>query len=136
MSRIIGLDFGIKKCGVAATDNLQLIVTPLDTIETKNIYLFFEKYMKEEDVQKLVVGLPKHKDGNFTYLKKDIDIFVSNIQKKYPDLEIDFEDEGFTSMEAKEIILRSGIRKSKRRDKTLVDRISAVLILQRYLGHY
>ena len=136
MSRIIGLDFGKKKCGVAATDSLQLIVSPVGTIETKDIYRFFDEYMEHEDVEKVVIGLPKHKDGNFTYLKEDIDLFVNKMQKKYPDLKFDFEDEGFTSQEAKRIIFESGIRKSKRKDKTLVDKISAVLILQRYLGHF
>lgn len=136
MSRIVGLDFGTKKCGLAATDMLQIIVNPIGTIKTEEIHAFFKNYFKEEEVEKLVVGLPKHKDGTDTYLKKNIDIFVAKIKEDYPLLEIDFEDERMTSIEAKEIILKSGIKKSKRRDKTLVDKISAVLILQRYLGHF
>jgi len=136
MSRIVGLDFGTKKCGLAATDILQIIVNPIGTVKTEEIFTFFNDYLKKEEVEKLVVGLPKHKDGSDTYLKKNIDIFVAKIRKDYPLLEIDFEDERMTSVQAKEIILRSGIKKSKRRDKTLVDKISAVLILQRYLGHF
>lgn len=136
MGRIVGLDFGTKRCGLAATDILQIIVNPIRTIETKDIFEFFKNYLEEEEVDKLVIGLPKHKDGSDTYLKKNIDIFVSKMVKDYPQLEIDFEDESMTSVLAKEIILKSGIRKSKRRDKTLVDKVSAVLILQRYLGHF
>jgi putative Holliday junction resolvase len=136
MGRILGLDFGVKRCGLASTDILQIIVNPIQTVETKDIFIFFKKYLEEEDVDKLVIGLPTHKDGSDTYLKKNIDIFVSKIEKDYPFLEIDFEDESMTSVLAKEIILKSGIRKSKRRDKSLVDKVSAVLILQRYLGHF
>lgn len=136
MGRIVGLDFGTKKCGIAATDNLRIIVSAVGTINTAEIFNFFEKYLSEEEVDKLVVGHPKHRDGTDTYLIKNINIFVEEIKRKYPALEIDFEDERMTSVQAKEIILKSGIRKSKRRDKTLVDKVSAVLILQRYLGHF
>ena len=136
MGRIVGLDFGTKKCGLAATDTLQIIVSAIGTVETKEIFTFFKKYFSEEVVDKLVIGHPKHKDGSDTFLKKNIDIFADKIKKDYPSLEIDFEDERMTSVQAKEIILKSGIRKSKRRDKTLIDKVSAVLILQRYLGHF
>lgn len=136
MARIIGLDYGSKKCGIAATDILQIIVNSVGTVDTKEIFNFFKTYMANEDVEKIVIGHPKHKDGTDTYLKKDIDIFAAKISETYPLLEIDFEDERMTSVQAKEIILKSGIKKSKRRDKTLVDKVSAVLILQRYLGHF
>jgi putative Holliday junction resolvase len=136
MDRIIGLDFGAKKCGIAATDGLQIIVNAVGTIETTKLYAFFKNYMNEEDVEKLVIGLPKHKDGSDTYLKKNIDTFVAQMEKDYPQLVIDFVDERMTSVQARDIILKSGIKKTKRRDKTLVDKVSAVLILQRYLGHF
>ena len=135
MARIMGLDYGIKRCGIAATDTLQISVNPIGTVETKTLLDFFKEYLGKEDVEKLVIGLPTHKDGSFTYLKENIDTFVAKISKEYPDLSIDFEDETLTSVTAKEIILQSGVKKSKRRDKSLVDKISAVLILQRYLGH-
>jgi len=136
MGRILGLDYGAKKCGIAATDILQLIVNGVGTVETRDLFSFLKNYMENEDVDKLVIGHPKHKDGTDTYLKKNIDTFVAKIAKAYPLLKIDFEDERMTSVEAKEIIFRSGIKKSKRRDKSLVDKVSAVLILQRYLGHF
>ncbi len=136
MGRIMGLDYGVKKCGLASTDILQLIVSAIGTVETKEIYSFFKNYMENEDVEKIVIGLPKHRDGTDTYLKQNIDTFVAKMEKEYPKLVIDFENERMTSVQAKEIILKSGIKKSKRRDKTLVDKVSAVLILQRYLGHF
>ncbi len=135
MARIVGVDYGTKKCGVSATDSMQIIVTAIDTFPTTELFQFFQKYMKEEDVEKVVFGKPAHKDGTSTYLQEHIDIFVVKLSKEFPDLDIDFQDERMTSVEAKSIILQSGIRKSKRRDKNLVDKISAVLILQKYLGH-
>ncbi len=130
------MDYGGKRCGLAATDVLQIIVNSIGTVETKEIFTFFKEYMENEVVEKIVIGHPKHKDGTDTYLKQDIDIFAEKLQKIYPQLEVDFEDERMTSVQAKEIILKSGIKKSKRRDRTLVDKVSAVLILQRYLGHF
>jgi len=135
MARIVGIDYGTKKTGISATDNLQIIVSAIDTVPTGELLTFLQKYMTEEEVEKIVFGKPTHKDGNPTYLQDHIDAFVSKLSNLYPDLPIDYQDERMTSIEAKSIILQSGIRKSKRKDKTLVDKISAVLILQKYLRH-
>ncbi len=135
MARILGIDYGIKRCGVATTDPLQIIVTALTTVETLDIFTFLEKYLKEERVEKLVIGLPVHKDGNFTTLKKNIDIFAASFGTKWPEIEIDFADEQFSSVHAKQIIMDGGAKKKTRQDKALVDRVSAVIILQRYLKH-
>lgn len=135
MSRILGIDFGIKKCGVSATDSMQIIVSALGTYPTADLLTFLKKYIAEEPVEKVVFGKPTHKDGASTYLQEHIDIFVAKFETLFPTISIDYQDERMTSVEARSIILRSGIKKSKRRDKTLVDKISAVLILQKYLGH-
>jgi len=135
MARILGIDYGIKKCGVSTTDTLQIIVTALGTYATSDLYDFLKIYIEEEEVEKIVFGKPTHKDGTSTYLQEHIDQFIQRVKKLAPSVEIDLQDERMTSIEAKSIILQSGIRKSKRRDKTLVDKISAVLILQKYLGH-
>ena len=135
MARIVCLDYGIKRCGLATTDPLQIIVTGLDTVETKDIYIYFKRYLTAEIVEKLVIGLPVHQDGNFTYLKSDIDKFVVEFSEKWPNIKIDYADEQFSSVHAKQIILDSGANKKKRQDKALVDKISAVIILQRYLKH-
>jgi putative Holliday junction resolvase len=135
MARILCIDFGLKRCGIAVTDPYQIIVTGLDTVETPKLMSFLEQYLVAEKVEKVVVGLPIHKDGNFTYIKSDIDLLVSKIKGKFPDLPIDFGDEQFSSAHAKQIIIDSGVKKEKRKDKALVDKISAVIILQRYLKH-
>ena len=135
MARILGLDYGQKRCGLAVTDPLQIIVSGLDSVETKDLFAYFDKYLAIEKVEKIVIGLPKHKDGNETYLKKDIDDFKVKFSLKWPDIVIDFEDEQFTSVMAKQMILDRGIKKQKRQDKGLIDKVSAVIILQKYLKH-
>lgn len=133
MARIVCLDYGIKRCGIAATDPMQIIVSGVDTIETSNVMTFFELYFKTESVEKLVVGLPVHKDGNFTYLKEHIDQFVDSFKKKFPEVGIDFADEQFSSVDAKKMIFDQGIKKQKRQNKALIDQVSAIIILQKYL---
>jgi len=135
MARILCVDYGSKRCGLAATDPLQIIVSGLDTVQSDHLMIFLENYIKTESVEKLVIGLPVHKDGNFTYLKSDIDRFALEFSKKWPEINIDFADEQFSSSMAKQIIFESGANRKKRQDKALVDKISAVVILQRYLKH-
>ena len=135
MARIIGVDYGLKRTGLSATDTYQIIVSALDTVETSKLMDYLETYIRQEAVEKIVIGLPVHSDGNFTNLNGDIDGFVSLIKTKFPDIEVDFADEQFSSVHAKQIILDSGIKKKKRQDKSLIDKISAVVILQRYLKH-
>ncbi len=135
MGRVLGVDFGTKKCGVSATDSLQIIVSPLGTYPTVDLLPFLKEYIENEPVEKIVFGKPTHKDGASTYLQDHIDIFVAQLAALFPAIAIDYQDERMTSVQAKNIILQSGVKKSKRRDKNLVDKISAVLILQKYLGH-
>ena len=135
MARILAIDYGKKRTGIAVTDPLQIIVNGLDTVETKELIDYLQTYMKSEDVEKVVFGLPTHADGNYTYLKEDIDKTSEKIKELFPNLSVHFQDEYLTSVEAKKAILLSGAKKKKRRDKQLVDKVSAVLILQRFLGH-
>ena len=133
--RILAVDYGSKKCGIAATDPLQIIVTPLGTIPTAELRAYLKKYMESESVVKIVLGDPS---AHLSFQHKNIESLTELkiwIQKHYPKIDIDHQDESFTSIEAKEIILLSGAKKKKRRDKNLVDTVSAVLILQKYLGH-
>ena len=131
----MGIDYGMKRTGISVTDPLQLIVTGLDTVETPELPTFIEQYFKQEEVEKVVFGLPTHADGNPTHLTPVIQKFAKQLQNLFPAVEIDFQDEAYTSKKAKEILLHSGVSKKKRRDKSKVDRISAVLILQAYLHH-
>lgn len=135
MARILGLDYGTKRTGIAATDPLQIIVNPVTVVETSKLFDFLENYLSTEDVSKIVIGKGTHADESEYYFEKEIQEMISIISGKYPKIEIDRQDESFTSSQSREIIMRSGIKKKKRRDKSLVDRISAVLILQRYLKH-
>jgi putative Holliday junction resolvase len=135
MARILAIDYGLKRCGIAVTDPLQIIVSGLDTVETPSLLSFLGNYIGRESVEKIVIGLPVHKDGNFTSIKGDIDKFVTVCRTKWPDIPVVFADEQFSSVLAKKIILDSGAKKKKRQDKALVDKVSAVVILQKYLGH-
>lgn len=135
MARILAIDYGAKRCGLAVTDPFQIIVSGLDTVSTDVLPGYLEKYLSENQVEKLVIGLPVHKDGNFTYLKHRIDGFIKVFSARWPLIPVDFADESFSSVHAREAILMSGAKKSKRQDKSLLDKISAVIILQRYLKH-
>ncbi len=137
MSRILAIDYGMKRCGLAVTDPLQLSINPLPTTSNKELLNYVLTYLQNEEVSTIAIGDPKHKDGNPTYLKKYIDKFVKLLEEQHKkELCICFVDESYSSSEAKELILEMGIKKSKRRDKSLVDQVSAMLILKRYLNLY
>lgn len=135
MARILGIDYGTKRTGIAATDPLQIIVNAVDTVATNELWAFLQDYLEREEVEKIVIGEPLTLDGKPAKITPLIVGFKRKIAKAYPHLEIASHDERFSSVAAKQIILQSGIKKKKRRDKSLVDKISAVLILQDYLGH-
>lgn len=125
----------MKRCGLAATDPLQIIVNPLTTVNTTDLMAFLKDYIAQEKVDKLVIGLSVHKDGQETYIMQEVREFENNCRLLWPELPIDYQDESFSSAHAREIIMTSGIGKKKRQDKKLLDKISAVIILQRYLKH-
>jgi len=131
----MSIDYGIKKCGVAVTDPLQIIVSPLKTAKTSSLLSFLKIYFQEESVEKIVLGIPTHKDGNPTYLVPKIHKFAEELQQQFPDLLIDYQNENYSSSQAMEIIMNSGLSKKQRQDKSRLDKISAVIILQRYLKH-
>lgn len=135
MARIISVDYGVKRCGLAATDPLQIIVNPLTTVATTDLLNYLTAYLYNEKVEKIVFGRSVHKDGTDNYIMTAVNDFVRNIQNKWPEIEVDFQDESFTSSQALDILIQSGIPKKKRQDKSLIDKMSAVLILQRYLKH-
>jgi len=133
MARIMGIDYGTKKIGIATTDPLQIICSPLTTVPTSEIFNFLAKYIAEEEVEGIVVGEPLNLDGTPAQIAHFVVGFVRKLKKLYPDLTIATQDERHTSVDAKKIILQSGARKKKRRDKTLIDKVSASLILQAYM---
>ena len=133
MSRILAIDYGLKRTGIAVTDPLQIIVSPLTTILTKELFDYLKEYLSSEKVELVVMGDPKHADGNPTHVSEKVHKFAQFLNKEFPNLSIEFEDESFTSVEAMQTILMSGIKKKKRREKGILDKVSAAIILERYL---
>lgn len=132
----MAIDYGTKRTGIAVTDPLQLIATGLETVATAELFEFLENYFANEEVETIVVGEPLHPDGTPAQIAHLVVGFVRKLKKLYPNLNIVMHDERFTSVEAKKIILQSGVSKKKRRNKALVDKISAVLILQEYMEEH
>ncbi len=135
MARIMGIDYGTKRVGLSVTDPLKIIVNPLDTVPEKELLGFLESYFQQEEVECVVVGEPFHMDGTPSQITPQIEKFIADFKNKFPKIAVERQDERFTSEEAKRIIRQSGARKKQRRDKSLVDKISAVLILQDFLHH-
>lgn len=133
MARILAIDYGLKRVGLAVTDPLQIISTALDTIPTEKVLDYLKKYCSEEEVEHFVVGEPTHADGKPTYLTPIIHTFIGELNKIFPNIPVSTWDERYTSVEAKRAILASGYKKKQRQDKALVDRISATIILMEYM---
>lgn len=135
MGRILAIDYGIKKTGIAITDELQMIASGLTTIPTKDIFVFLIEYIKKEDVELIIVGEPKTMNNKPSESEKYIAPFVEKLKQIFTKMEIIRVDERFTSKIAFQTMIHSGLKKNQRRNKALVDEISATLILQSYL-HY
>ncbi len=133
MGRILALDFGLKRTGIAVTDPLKIIAGGLTTVPTAEVMAFLEKYCSEEEVECFVLGLPLHPDGNPAQIAGQADLFAEQLRKKFPEHPVFRQDERYTSNDAKRIILQSGAKKQKRRDKALVDKVAAALILEQYM---
>ncbi len=133
MSRILGLDYGSKRIGVAQSDPLRIFATGITTVYTNEIWRFFEEYFTNETVEEVVVGYPRKMNNQPSENAKPTELFVRNFKKRYPQLSITFVDERFTSKIALQSMIDGGMKKSERRKKENVDSISATLILQSYL---
>lgn len=133
MPRILAIDYGMKRTGIAVTDELQIIATALDTVETSKLFEFLEKYLSENKVQEIVVGLPMRMHGEVGQLETEIQKFISKFIEKYPTIPVFRQDESFTSKMASQTIFQSGAKKKKRQDKSLIDKVSATIILQSYM---
>ena len=132
--RILAIDYGTKRCGIAVTDELKLIASALATVETTELLDFLEKYCQAEQVECIIVGLPKQVSGELSESEQAIAPFIGKLQEKLPEIPVSRYDERFTSKIASHILVESGTKKKKRQDKALLDRISATLILQDYLS--
>ncbi len=133
MARILAIDYGRKRTGIAVTDPLQLIANRLTTIPSHNIWEFLEEYLKKEEVEIIVVGYPKQMNNEASEAVKYINPFLKKLRIKYPGLKLEIEDERFTSKMAFQSMIDGGLKKQKRQDKALIDSISATIILQSYM---
>jgi len=134
MGRILAIDYGTKRTGLAVTDEMQIIASGLTTVETKQLLPFLKTYVLTENVEKIVVGLPKQMDNSASESEVYIQKFLVQLEKALPQISVDRVDERFTSKMAFQTMIDSGLKKKQRKNKALVDEISATLILQSYLS--
>ena len=133
MGRILAIDYGQKRVGLAVTDVLQISANGLDTVLVHELLEYLEKYISKEPVEKFVMGLPKQMNGEESESMQYIRPFVVGLQRKFPTIELVYVDERFTSVLAHRAMLEGGLKKKDRQNKALVDKTAAIIILQSYL---
>ena len=133
MTRLLALDYGTKRVGIAVTDELQLIASGLCTVRTHDCMDFLIEYLSKESVSTIVMGMPKNLRNQNTDATPYVKGFAKQIRKQFPEMKVELIDERFTSKIAFQSMLDSGLKKKARQDKTLVDEVSATLILQSYM---
>lgn len=133
MSRILSIDYGKRRTGLAVTDPLQIIAGGLCTVDTPQLMAYLTQYMQREEVERIVIGLPTQPNGQPSENQARVREFTGRLKKAFPGLDVVFWDERFTSVMAHQTMLESGISRKRRQDKALVDEISATIILQSYM---
>lgn len=133
MARILAIDYGRKRCGIAVTDSLQIIANGLTTVSTNELIDFIRRYISTESVDRIVIGQPKQTNNQPSESMRYITGFINQLHKQLPDMKVEFYDERFTSVLAHRTMLDAGLKRMARRNKELVDEISATIILQSYL---
>lgn len=133
MGQILAIDYGKARCGIAVTDDMQIIASSLDTVSTSLLTEFLKKYFNENKVDEVVIGLPVDLRGNISEVETDILKFIEGFKKLYPDIPVHRFDERFTSRMASFFISQSGKNKKQRQEKGLIDKVSATIILQNFL---
>ena len=133
MGRIVAIDYGSKRVGLAVTDRLQIIATALDTVHAKDVLTYLKQYESNEEIEAFVVGMPKRLDNTDTNATPLVKAFVKNLQKDFPVTPVHLHDERFSSAMARQTMIEGGMKKKDRRNKANVDKISATIILQSFL---
>ena len=133
MGRILAIDYGKKRSGIAVTDVLQIIANGLTTVPTNELLTFLADYVGKEPVEKVIIGYPRQMNNEDSDNMKNIEPFIRSLSKKIPAIPIEFIDERFTSVMAHRAMIDGGLKKKARQNKALVDEISATIILQSYL---
>jgi len=133
MARILSIDYGKKRTGLAVTDPLKIIATALDTVETPKLMAFLKDYFSKEGVELVIIGMPTNMDDSDTHATPLVRNFIAQFQKAYPNLPIKEVDERFTSKMASQAMLQMGLKKKQRQNKGMVDQIAATIMLQEYM---
>jgi len=133
MGRILAIDFGLKRTGLAVSDETKTFAFPLMALKTHEVETFLTEYVSREKVELFVLGISKKNDGTTSDIEKHIQAFIQRLQKIFPTIPIERYDERFTSQIAQHILLQGGYKKKERQDKKTTDKISATIILQDYL---
>ncbi len=133
MDRLIGIDFGKKRTGLAVSDPLHIFSSALDTVDTAKLIDYLKNYAQKETIERFVVGFPVNMDGSPSEAASGVETFLKQLEKAFPGVPVSLEDERFTSVLAHRIMIDGGMKASDRKDKKSVDRISAALILQSYM---
>ena len=133
MSRILSIDYGLKRTGIAVTDPFQIISSGLTTVESKQLIPFLKDYFSREPVELIIIGEPKNWDNSDTHATPLVEKCIKNLQKNFPQIPIKKVDERYTSKMAKDAMIEMGMKKMQRRNKALVDEIAATIMLQEYM---
>jgi putative Holliday junction resolvase len=133
LSRILAIDYGLKRVGIAVTDPLKIIAQPLTTVDNKELIAFLKDYFNKESVELIVIGFPETNSDDITFMQTEVKALKNKLNQIFPTIPTAFEDESYTSQNAAKSMIEIGMKKSKRRDKRLLDTMSASLILQRFL---
>lgn len=133
MARILSIDYGKKRTGIAVTDPLQIIANGLATVSTSELFDYLKDYLSHEQVERIIIGRPLQTNGQPSENLQRVEQFVNRWKKEMPDVPVEFVDERFTSVLAHQAMIDGGLRKKARQDKALVDKISATIILEDYL---
>src|SRR4026207_1005625 len=136
MPRIIAIDYGLKRTGLAVTDPYQIIATGLTTVPSKELIPFLKDYFEKEPVELIIIGEPKNWDDTDTHATPLVETCIKDLQKNFPGIPIKKVDERYTSKMAKDAMLEMGLKKMQRRNKKLVDEIAATILLQEYLQRF
>ncbi len=134
MGKIIAIDFGLKRTGLAITDELQIIATGLETVESRNLMNYLIALFQKEKIDTIVLGEPKRLDGTDAHITQNVYLLKEALEKQFPGIPVILHDERFTSKMAVEAMIAGGMKKKQRRDKAMIDKISATIILQSYMA--
>lgn len=134
MGKIIAIDFGLKRTGLAITDELQIIATGLETVESKKLMDYLIALFQKEKIEKIVLGEPKRLDGSDAHITQNVYLLKEALEKQFVGVPVILHDERFTSKMAVEAMIAGGMKKKQRQDKAMIDKISATIILQSYMA--